>query len=53
VLLRGVPIRQDRAKPAAIDRANFYGDACSHPMDSHRIKPLGIPDGTQASDLDH
>jgi hypothetical protein len=53
VFLGAVPVRQDRAEQAAIGGAHVYGDACSHPIESHRLIPLGIPLGTQVSDFDH
>jgi hypothetical protein len=45
VLLGTVPVRQDRAEPAAIGGAYLYGDTCSHPIDSHPVEPLRIPTG--------
>src|SRR5215469_4680567 len=30
---------------AAIGGACLYGDACSHPIESHSIKPVRIPPG--------
>src|SRR5882724_8798390 len=53
VLLRAVPIRHDRVQADAGGGAYVYGDACSHPPDSHRLKPAGIPIRTQPSDFDH
>ena len=53
VLLRTVPIRHHRVQTGAAGGAYVYGDACSHPVDSHPPEPRGIPLRTQTSDFIH
>jgi hypothetical protein len=53
VLLRGVPVADQRTEPIKVSRRDGKGDANSHPPDSHAPSPVGIPDRIQMSDLSH
>ena len=53
VLLRGVPVADQRTEPIEVSRRDGKGDASSHPPDSHAPSPVGIPDRIQMSDLIH
>jgi hypothetical protein len=53
VLLRSVPVADQRMEPIKVSRRDGKGDANSHPPDSHAESPVGIPDRIQMSDLIH
>jgi hypothetical protein len=40
-----IDLNTPRLSQAAIGGACLYGDACSHPIESHSIKPVRIPPG--------
>jgi hypothetical protein len=53
VFLRSVAIFDESLEPPSISRQNGNGFSCAHRADSHALQKMGIPKGTQPSDLIH
>jgi hypothetical protein len=53
MLLRAVPIGDDRRKSLAIGSLDLHHDPFAHSPDSHAGKPAGILKGTRSLDRHH